>query len=83
MDWANISGDEFELAYLKPDTFKLLLALVYAVDSAFKNFRAVLLKTLDGRPDQSLADIRGLLQHENFALGIVRWTQFRILHSLA
>ncbi|XP_003739222.1 uncharacterized protein LOC100905561 [Galendromus occidentalis] len=62
MDWANIKGDEFELSNLKADTFKLFLALIYASDSSFKNFRAVILKTLEDKPEQSLSDVREVLR---------------------
>ena len=55
MERANVYGDEFEFANLKPDAF------LTRQDPAFKNFRAVLPETLDDKPDQSLPCVRGVL----------------------
>lgn len=61
MERAKVYGDEFELANLKPDAFQMFLT---RQDPAFKNFRAVLLETLDDKPDQSLPCVRGVLPRD-------------------
>ena len=62
VDWVNIKGNEFEFGNLEIETFKIFLALVYASDSAFRNFRAVILKALEDKPDQTLAGAREILK---------------------
>lgn len=54
----NLKGDEFELSNLTGNMVKIFLILQMVSDLAFKKLRALILKTVDDKPEITVNELR-------------------------